>query len=244
MFDELPLRHFLTRLDSNEYQTLAFFMFPHSVHVWFIGCVFHTSCPTCAFLMPCSCIAHMHRLHTPCHPYHVMFYFMLLHHFDLIASLACHVYFMLCSILFLRWFVLCLSFISHSSCTPYSSLSLILSSSFALLLLGPFVYSWKKWKEYCHFYMTLVHILRGRNFIGDMHIPRERGHLFLRKPCFVLFYIMFVFLFFFMVLELVLVSMLCYSHRIVFVLDMHNPYTIVLYWLYVHMIICFDMWSL
>ena len=45
-----------------------------------------------------------HALHitfcTACHPYHAMFYFMLLHHFDLLASLACHVYFMLCSILF------------------------------------------------------------------------------------------------------------------------------------------------
>ena len=131
-------------------------------------------------------------------------------------SILSHVYFMLCSILFLRWFVLCLSFISHSSCTPYSSLSLILSSSFALLLLGPFVYSWKKWKEYCHFYMTLVHILRGRNFIGDMHIPRERGHLFLRKPCFVLFYIMFVFLFFFMVpwVTFSIYALLFSSHRV------------------------------
>ena len=120
----MPLRHFLTRLDFDEYQTLGMFMFPHKEHVWFIGFVFYIRYPTCAFLMSCSCIAHSHILHIPCHPYHAMFFFMLLHHFDLLASLACRVYFILCSIMFLRCFIFWLSFISHSSCTPYSFFSL------------------------------------------------------------------------------------------------------------------------
>ena len=206
MFEELPLRHFSTHLDSNEYQTLGFFMFPQLEHVWFIGCVFHTPNPTCAFLMPCSCIAHMHLLHTSRHPYHAIFYFMLLHHFDLLASLACHVFFILCSILFLRCFLFCLSFIFHSPCLSYASLSFFLSSFLSHIFLGPFIYLWQKrrrvslflFDSYAHsqgekFY--LVHIRRERNSIWEMHIPRGRRHLFMRKPCFVLFYIMFVFFF-------------------------------------------------
>ena len=54
-----------------------------------------------------------------------------------------------------------------------------------------------------HFYMTLVHILRGRNstsctFVGgenhkeDAYTKGEKTH-FMRKPCFVLFYFMLVF---------------------------------------------------
>ena len=64
----MPLRHFLTCLDSDEYQTLGFLMFPHQDHVWFIGCVFNTPCPTCAFSMLWSCIAHCHLLPTPMQP--------------------------------------------------------------------------------------------------------------------------------------------------------------------------------
>ena len=57
------------------------------------------------------------------------------------TSLVCHIYFMLCSILFLRYFVFCLNFISHSSYASYASISLFVSSFLSLLLLGPFVYS-------------------------------------------------------------------------------------------------------
>ena len=64
IFDKMPLRHFLTCLDSDEYQTLEFLMFPHQEHVWFIGCILNTPCPTCAFSMHWSCIAHSHLLHT------------------------------------------------------------------------------------------------------------------------------------------------------------------------------------
>ena len=181
-------------------------MFPHLKHVWFIGCAFHTPYPTCAFIMPYSCIAHMHLLHASCQPYHAMFYFMLLHHFDLLVSLACHVYFILCSILFLRCFVFCFSFNFHSSCTSYASLSLFLSSFLPLLLHGLFVYLWQKRRRVSSFLYDscahsqgekfyLVHICRGRNSIGEMHILKWRRHLLMRKPCFVLFYIMFFFCF-------------------------------------------------
>ena len=68
VFDKIPYRHFLACLDSDEYQTLGFLMFPHQEHVWFIGCVFNTPCPTCAFSMHWSCIAHNHLLHTPLLP--------------------------------------------------------------------------------------------------------------------------------------------------------------------------------
>ena len=64
----MPLRHFLACLDSDECQTLGFLIFPHQEHVWFIGCVFNTPYPTCAFFMHWSCIALSHLLHTPLLP--------------------------------------------------------------------------------------------------------------------------------------------------------------------------------
>ena len=75
-------------------------MFPHQEHVWLIGCVFNTPCPTCAFFMHWSCIAYSHLLHTPllllsCISLYLFF------------ILACHVYLMICSIL------LCLRFKLH-----------------------------------------------------------------------------------------------------------------------------------
>lgn len=108
----------------------------------------------------------------------------------------------------------------------------------------------KKGREYRHFYMTLVHILkerfylvhicRGRNSIGEMHILKGRRHLFMRKPCFVLFYIVFVFLFSLWCFELLLVSMLYCSHRIMFMCwTCIHPLCLVLYWLHIRMIIFF-----
>ena len=43
-------------------------MFSHQEHVWFIGCVFNTPCPTYAFFMLWSCIAHNYLVHTPLLP--------------------------------------------------------------------------------------------------------------------------------------------------------------------------------
>ena len=76
---------FFILLDSNEYQILGIFMFPHQEHFWFIGCVFYTPCPTYAFLMPYSCIAHRHLLRTPLLPQSCLGLYLVS------LSLACHV---------------------------------------------------------------------------------------------------------------------------------------------------------
>ena len=113
---------------------------------------------------------------------------------------------------------------------------------------------WMCTRVYCYFYMTHVHILRGRNSIsctfvgreshkGDVYTKREKTS-FLRKPCFVLFYFMLIFLLFYDAL-LCLVSILYCFHRIMLMCwTCILPYVIVLYWLHVRMIICFTIWSL
>ena len=55
-----------------------------------------------------------------------------------------------------------------------------------------------------------------------MHISRERRHCVNKKILFCLFFFMFIFLFALWCFELCLVSMLCCSHCIMFVLDMHT----------------------
>ena len=168
----MPLRHFLPCSDFDEYQTLGFLMFPHYEHVWFIGCIFNTPYPTCAFSMHWSCIAHSHLLHTPLLPLSCIGLYLI--------SSSQHVMFTLCFVAFC--FVFCLNFISHSSCTPHASFSLFIPSSLALISLQPFVYLCQKGGEYtleqytrefCHFYMTLVHNLRGRNSISCTHSQGE-----------------------------------------------------------------------
>ena len=106
----MSLRHFLACLESDKYQTLGFLMFPHQEHVRFIGCVFNTTFPTCAFFMHWSFIAHSHILHTPLLPLSCI-------GLDLTSS-SQHVMSTLCSVVF--YIVLGLSFIfsfiSHPSC--------------------------------------------------------------------------------------------------------------------------------
>ena len=80
-------------------------------HVWFIGCVFNTPYPTCAFFMHWSCIAHSrHLLHTPLLPLSCIGLYL--------VSSSWHVMFTLCFVAF--YFVLGLSlifsFISYPSC--------------------------------------------------------------------------------------------------------------------------------
>ena len=67
------------------------------------------------------------------------------------------------------------SFMHHYHC---SYLHLLLS-----FLLDPFVYQCQKGREYtleqytrkfCHFYMTFMHILRGRNSISCAHLQGEK----------------------------------------------------------------------
>ena len=237
----MPLRHFLTCLDSDEYQNSGFLMFAHQKYVWFIGCVFNTPCPTCAFFMLWSCIAHSHILHTPLLPLSCISLYLVYSSY--------HVMFTLCFVVFC--FVFCLSFIfsfiSHLSCIIIIVRTFISCPCFSLTLCL-FVtkrqreYSREYTEEFCHFYMTLVHILRGRNSIsrahlqgerysiGEMHIPRGRRHCVNKKTLFCLCFFMFVFLFDFWCFELCLVSMLCCSHCIVFVCwSCIHPYAIVLH---------------
>ena len=97
-------------------------------------------------------------------------------------------------------------------------------------------------KSFCHFYMTPVHIFRGRNYIscahlqgerysiGEMHIPRGRRNYVNKKTLFCFFLFMVVFLFALWCFELYLVSMFCCFHCIVFVCQKCiHPYAIVLY---------------
>ena len=169
----MALRHFLTCLDSDEYQTLGFLMFSHQEHVWFIGCVFNTPYPTCAFSMLWSCIAHSHLLHTPLLPLSCIGLY--------IVSSSQYVMFTLYFVAFC--FVLSLSFIfsfiSHPSCIIIISLTFISYPHFSLTLC---LFVTKKeesifqkvYREFCHFYMTLVHILRRRNCISHAHLQGER----------------------------------------------------------------------
>ena len=141
--------------------------------------------------MPCSCIAHSHLMYTPLSPLPCLGLY-------LVSSfLACHVYLILCSIVFLRCFVFCFelhSFVLYPSCI----ITLVHIFFLSLFLLGPFVYSCQKGEkytgEYSHFYMILVQICRGRNFIGEMHIPKGRKHPFIKKTmfCFVLLFVCFL----------------------------------------------------
>ena len=157
----------------------------------------------------------------------------------------------------------CLSFVPHFliyfAPLMHHLLPLFISSFLSLIPLDSFVYSWQKRIEYTkvyhHFYMTHVHIFRGRNstlctFVGG-ESPRGEAYTKGEKIYFyekTLFCLVLPYAFFLITLwcfELHLVSMLCCSHRIVFMCwTCIHPYVIVLYWLHVQMIICFAIWSL
>ena len=77
-----------------------------------------------------------------------------------------------------------------------------------------------------------------------MNILRGKRHLY-EKTLFCLVLPDACFLIVLWCFKLHLVSMLCCSHRIVFICwTCIHPYATVLYWLHVRMIICFAMWSL
>ena len=203
----MPLRHFLACLDSDEYQTLGFLIFPRQEHVWLIGCVFNTPYPTCAFFMHWSCIALSHLLQTPLLPLSCIGLYL--------ASSFQHVMSTLCSVAFYIVLGLCFifSFISHPSCiisivrTFISCLRFFLTLCLFLTKRGR-VYSREYTGVFCHIYttpvLTLVHILKGRNSIShahlqgerfsivEMHIPRGRRHCVTRKLCFVWFLVGFM----------------------------------------------------
>ena len=174
------------------------------------------------------------------------------------SSLACHVYSMLCSILMFLSFVW-VSF-SHSSCTHHASSFILIHILFfpSFLLIHLSIHN-KKGREYTevfrHFYMTHVHILKGRNstsctFIGgeshkgDAYTKGEKT-FFYEKTVFCLVLLNACFLVDLWCFELLLVSILCCSHHIVFMCwTCIHFYAIVLYWLHIRMIICFAIWSL
>ena len=147
-------------------------------------------------------------------------------------------------------------FLIHLAPLMHYLLSLFISSFLSLLPVDSFVYLWQKEGEYTgvfrHFYMTHVHILRGRNstsctFVGgeshsgDAYTKEEK--IFFLENLVLLYACLLVALRCF---ELCLVSsMLCCSHRIILMCwTCIYLYAIVLYWLHVRMIVCFAMWSL
>ena len=142
VFDKMLKLHFLVVLDSDECQILRITIIIHVHYVLIIGCVFYTLFP----MITCSCIGHASHMHIRCtfdthtltldmfcihscqlslfRPFSIYNMFLMsiscLGLYLVPSFLACHVYFMLCNILFLRCFIFCLSFIFsfilHPSC--------------------------------------------------------------------------------------------------------------------------------
>ena len=151
------------------------------------------------------------------------------------SSLACHVYFMLCSIFFIYVFASCLrfifSFILHPSCIIFYPCHIFFSFPPSSWFICLFVT--KRGNVYfCHFYMTLMHILRGINstsctFVGgeihwgDAYIKGEKTFFYEIT----LLYLMLVFSVFYGALS----SMLYCSHSIVFMC-----------WTCIHSYVCSD----
>ena len=173
-------------------------MLPHQEHVWFIGCVFNTPCPICAFFMHWSCIAHSHFLHTPLLPLSCIRLYLIFSSQNVMFTLC---FVALCFVIGLSFIF---SFISHFLCIIIIVRSFISCPRFSLTLClfltkRGRVYSREYTRVFCHFFMTLVHIFKGRNSIshahlqgerysiGEMHIPRGRRHCVNQKTLFCLF---------------------------------------------------------
>ena len=182
----MPFRHFPTCLDSDEYQTFRFLMFPYQEHVWFIGCIFNTPCSACAFFMHQSFIAHSHLLHTPLLPLSWIGLYL--------VSSSQHVMFTLCfvALCFVLGLSFIFSFILHPSCIISIVHSFISYPRFSLTLClfltkKGRVYSRKYTKEFLSFlYDSCVHP-QGEKFYfsctfiggelfhrGDAYIKREK----------------------------------------------------------------------
>ena len=176
---------------------------------------------------------------------------------------------MSCSLCFVLLLCLIFSFVPHFlfHLTPlmHHLLSLYISSFFSLIPLDSFVYSWQKrggytWEytsEYRHFYMTHMHILRGKNstsctfvrgesLMGDAYTKGEKT-FFLRKPCFICFTLCLLSRCFMVLwVRFSIYALLLSLHHVYDFMcwTCIHPYTIVFYWLHVWMIICFARWSL
>ena len=151
-------------------------MFPHQEHVWFIGCVFNTTCPTSAFSMHWSCIAHSHLLHTPLLPLSCIGLYL--------ASSSQHVMFTLCFVAF--YFVLGLSFIfsfnSHPSCIIIIVHTFISCHFFSLTLYlfltkRERVYSREYIKVFLSFlYDSCAHLQGEKFYFSCIFVGREIFH--------------------------------------------------------------------
>ena len=153
--------------------------------------------------------------------------------------------FTLCFVSFFLFLFLCfclwfkLHFLIHLASLMHHLLPLFISYFLSLLPLDSFVYSWQKGgkytkeytKVYHHFYMTHVHILRGRNstsctFVGgESHkgnaYTKGEKTSFLRQPYFILFYLMLIFSLFMVLWVMFSIYALLLSSHHVYVLDMH-----------------------
>ena len=117
------------------------------------------------------CIGHASHIATSCthlyYPCHALVYTLFM--------LACHVYLMLCSTLFVLGLSFIFSFILHPSCIIIIVCTFISCPRFSLTLCL-FVTKRREYtlesipKSFCHFYMALVHILRRRNSISRAHL--------------------------------------------------------------------------
>ena len=161
-------------------------MFPYQEHVWFIGCVFYTPCPTCEFLTLCLCIAHSHLLHT------LLLALSCLGLYLVSSSLACHV--LLYALLHCVFKVFCFlfdlhflnnlaPFMHHYPCSyffffpSFLLIHLSISDKKEESILECIVISYNSCAHSQREKFYLVHICRGRNSIEEMHIPRGRRHL-------------------------------------------------------------------
>ena len=154
------------------------------------------------------------------------------------SSLACHVYFMLCSIfffMFLSFFEL--HFLIHLAPLMHHLLPLFIFSFLSLIPLTSFAYSCQKGREYIgvfrHFYM-IVHILRGKNstsytfiggesYRGDAYTKGEKT--FFWENFVLLCFSLCLYSRYFMVLWVIFsIYALLFSSHHAYVLDMHTSF--------------------
>ena len=156
-------------------------MFPHQEHVRFIGCVFNTSCPTCAFFMHCTQPPLAQTFATLVMHWSLPYFFIL----------ACHAYLMLCNVLlYLRFelhFLIHLAPLMHHQHCSYLHLlpsfildplsipdkkgESILQRMFRSIL--SFLYDSCAHPQGENF-ISHAHLQGERYSIGEMHIPRGR----------------------------------------------------------------------
>ena len=126
--------------------------------------------------LPHMCIFHALVMHCTHPPLAHTFATLVMHWFrPFFFILACHVYLMLCSILLCLWFELhfliyLTSLMHHYHCSFLHLLPSFLLDPLSILTKRGKVYSREYTRVVCHFYMTLVHIIRRRNSISHANL--------------------------------------------------------------------------